>query len=63
MTATIEMPDYCKRPGPLSFLLEARTPFQFFSFIHTAPGRLTAPRGDGRPVVLLPCYLAPELSM
>lgn len=63
MTATIEMPDYCRRPGPLSFLMEARTPFQFFSFIHTAPGLLTAPRGDGRPVVLLPGYLAPELSM
>ncbi len=63
MTATVDMPDYCKRPGPLSFLMEARTPFQFFSFIHTAPGLLTAPRGDGRPIVLLPGYLAPELSM
>ncbi len=52
-----------KRPNLVSLLREARTPLALPAFILQSPALLNAPRGDGRPVLLAPGYMAGALSM
>ena len=58
-----EMPTDCERPSLLSSLRELGTPLELLRFPLRAPELATAPRGDGRQIVLLPGFTAPELSM
>lgn len=50
-------------PTRLATLLEARAPLDWASVLYRAPQLLAAPRGDGRPVMLLPGYGTDEASM
>ncbi|MEM9571944.1 MAG: alpha/beta hydrolase [Pseudomonadota bacterium] len=58
-----EIPTDCERPSLLSSLREMGTPLEFLKFPLHTPALATAPRGDGRKVVLLPGFTAPEFSM
>ncbi|MEO1554542.1 MAG: alpha/beta fold hydrolase, partial [Pseudomonadota bacterium] len=60
---TREMPTDCARPSLLSTFREIGTPLEFLKFPWMSPALARAPRGDGRKVVLLPGFTAPELSM
>ncbi len=51
------------RPGVLSAVREMRLPFELVTFGARARHLINAPRGDGRPVMLLPGYMAGEMSM
>ena len=51
------------RPGALSLLRELQTPLALPAFIVQSPKLRGAPRGDGRPVLLAPGYMAGRLSM
>ncbi|MEM1230387.1 MAG: alpha/beta hydrolase [Pseudomonadota bacterium] len=51
------------RPGPGKRWLELRAPLEFASLGAFSPMLLTAPRGDGRRVMLLPGFLASGASM
>ncbi len=57
------MPGDVEAPSALSSLLELRAPFAALSLMRRAPHLLRAPRGEGRPVMLLPGFLADETSM
>jgi len=61
--SNIPMPDYCRPPSASSALKEMTTPFEWASSFIRLPTLLNAPRGDGRPVMLLPGYMTGELSM
>lgn len=50
-------------PSRLATLLEVRAPFDWASLVYRAPKLASAPRGDGRPVMLLPGYRADEASL
>lgn len=52
-----------RRPHRFNSLLELRAPIEWASLSFGAPFLLTAPRGDGRPVVLAPGYMASGNSM
>ena len=56
-------PYSCRRPSGLKPLSELRAPVDWMSIALRAPQLLTAPRGDGRPVMLLPGLMASDLSM
>jgi pimeloyl-ACP methyl ester carboxylesterase len=56
-------PDKFRPPSPLSLFSEARTALTWPKIILGAPALAKAPRGDGRPIVLAPGYLAGDLSM
>ena len=58
-----EMPTGVKRPSLLSTLREFGTPLEFLKFPFRTPELVTAPRGDGRSIVLLPGFTSPELAM
>ncbi len=58
-----DMPKNCERPSLLSNLREFGTPLEFLKFPFMTPTLASAPRGDGRKVVLLPGFTAPEFSM
>ena len=60
---TQEMPTDCERPSLLSTFRELGTPLEFLKFPWMTPGLARAPRGDGRKIVLLPGFTAPEASM
>jgi len=50
-------------PSRLATLLEIRAPLDWASVFVRAPQLASAPRGDGRPVMLIPGYRADETSM
>lgn len=50
-------------PTRLSTVLEVRAPLDWATLALRAPSLATAPRGDGRPVMLIPGYGADEKSM
>ncbi len=50
-------------PSRLATLLELRAPLDWATVLLRAPSLLSAPRGDGRPVMLLPGYGTDERSM
>ena len=62
MATTYELPT-ARRPGRLASLLELRAPLDWATILLRAPQLLRAPRGDGRPVMLLPGYGTDERSM
>jgi pimeloyl-ACP methyl ester carboxylesterase len=63
MSLSQSTPPQCKSPSWLSILLETRAPFEFASLgLHSA-SLGTVAKGDGRPVILVPGYLADENSM
>ena len=49
-------------PSRLATMLEARAPLDWATVLLRAPQLASAPRGDGRPVVLLPGYGSDEIS-
>lgn len=58
-----EMPTDCEKPSLLSSFREMGTPLEFLKFPIMTPSLFTAPRGDGRKIVLLPGFTSPELAM
>lgn len=56
-------PPVPQKPGFATRWLELRAPFEFAALGAFSPLLLTAPRGDGRPVLLLPGFLAGGTSM
>ena len=62
MTEDAHIP-VAKRPNRLATLLELRAPLDWATILLRAPQLLRAPRGDGRPVLLLPGYGTDEAAM
>lgn len=62
MTELAEIP-FAQRPTRLATLLEIRAPLDWATLLLYAPRLRNAPRGDGRPVMLLPGYGTDEGSM
>lgn len=56
-------PPQCDKPSLLSILLEVRAPIEFASIGLSAHILAKAPKGDGRPILLIPGYKASDLSM
>lgn len=59
----VPMPTGLRPPGPLAQASEFAFPLDLARFSLQWPRLVTAPRGDGRPVFLLPGYGASERSM
>ncbi|MEO0440496.1 MAG: alpha/beta hydrolase [Pseudomonadota bacterium] len=59
----IPMPTGLRPPGPLAQVSEFALPLDLARFSLQWPRLVTAPRGDGRPIFLLPGYGASERSM
>jgi len=53
----------CNGPDPINRFFELRAPLEWATLPMGAPCLLTAPQGDGRPVILAPGYMASERSM
>lgn len=53
----------CEPPSRLATLLELRAPLDWASLLYRAPQLASAPKGDGRPVMLIPGYGTDERSM
>lgn len=58
-----EMPRDFSPPRRLATLMELRAPLDWATLVLRAPQLACAPRGDRRPVMLLPGYKADEASM
>lgn len=58
-----DLPTGCERPSLLSNLREFGTPLELLKFPFKTPDLLTAPRGDGRKIVLLPGFTSPEMAL
>jgi len=50
-------------PSRLATLMELRAPLDWASLLYRAPQLAVAPKGDGRPVMLIPGYGTDETSM
>ena len=62
MTTATDIP-VASQPSRLATLLELRAPLDWATILLRAPQLLSAPRGDGRPIMLLPGYGTDEGSM
>jgi pimeloyl-ACP methyl ester carboxylesterase len=62
MTEPTKVPQ-ARRPSRLATLLELRAPLDWATLLLRAPQLLRAPRGDGRPIMLLPGFGTDESSM
>ena len=62
MTEIAKLPQ-ASRPSRLATFMELRAPLDWATLLLRAPQLLSAPRGDGRPVMLLPGYGTDESSM
>ncbi|MEM9056094.1 MAG: alpha/beta hydrolase [Pseudomonadota bacterium] len=62
MTTTTDLPT-ATTPSRLATLLELRAPLDWATVLLYAPSLACAPRGDGRPIMLLPGYGTDERSM
>ncbi len=62
MTTATDIPT-ASPPSRLATLLEIRAPLDWATIVMRAPQLLGAPRGDGRPIMLLPGYGTDEGSM
>ncbi|MGY2904572.1 hypothetical protein ACVWVY_003593 [Bradyrhizobium sp. URHC0002] len=51
-----------KKPPLFLLVSELRAAAEFTAMIATLPALLTAPRGDGHPVLVIPGFLAGDLS-
>jgi pimeloyl-ACP methyl ester carboxylesterase len=60
---SVPLPTGLTPPSPLATLAELLLPLDMAGFALHAPSLLLAPRGDGRPVLLLPGFGASERSM
>ena len=58
-----DAPPSCRPPSRLATLLEIRAPLEWASLLVRAPQLARAPKGDRRPVMLIPGYRADEASM
>lgn len=58
-----QTPPICRRPSTLATVMEIRAPLEWASLLFHAPKLALAPKGDGRPIMLLPGYRANESSM
>ena len=56
-------PERLRAPGLGLLLAEARGIFEFNASLLLSPLLMRAPRGDGHPVLMLPGFLASDLSM
>ena len=63
MADTISMPTGLRPPHRLAQLGELALPLDLMRFGLQWPRLVTAPRGDGRPIYLIPGYGGSELSM
>ena len=54
---------HARQPSRLATLLELRAPLDWATLLLHAPQLLSAPRGDGRPIILLPGYRTDETAM
>ncbi len=63
MTTTWLQVPAARPPSRLATLLELRAPLDWATLLFRAPSLARAPRGDGRPVMLLPGYGTSESSM
>lgn len=63
MKTVSTLPPQCDKPSVLSILLEARAPFEFASLGLCLRQLSKLPKGDGRPILLVPGYLASDISM
>lgn len=63
LNTTSTSPPQCNTPSLMSILLEARAPLEFASLGLYFHSLSIAPKGDGRPVLLVPGYLAGAISM
>ena len=62
MTAVTNLP-VAKPPSRVATFLELRAPLDWATILLRAPQLLSAPRGDGRPIMLLPGYGTDEAAM
>jgi len=53
----------CQPPSKLNSFREISSPIDWFKTLSKLPKLLKLPKGDGRPIVLVPGYLADHLSM
>jgi pimeloyl-ACP methyl ester carboxylesterase len=56
-------PPQCDKPSLISILLEVRAPLEFFSLGLHARALSKVPKGDARPILLVPGYFASDMSM
>lgn len=56
-------PPSCRSPSRLATLMEVRAPLEWASLLVRAPQLAMAPKGDRRPLMLIPGYRADESSM
>ncbi|MEM6535800.1 MAG: hypothetical protein AAF613_09195 [Pseudomonadota bacterium] len=59
----IDQPDYCRRPSLFSTLREIGTPLEVTRLARYSNQLMKAPRGDKRPIVLLPGFQSPEIAL
>lgn len=62
MTAVTNLP-VAKPPSRVATFLELRAPLDWATILLRAPQLLSAPRGDGRPIMLLPGYGTDEAAI
>lgn len=62
MTEPVDIPT-AERPHRFATLMELRAPIDWATVLLHMPSLLRAPRGDGRPVILLPGYGTDESAM
>lgn len=62
MTTANDIP-VARPPSRLATFLELRAPLDWATILLRAPQLLSAPRGDGRPIMLLPGYGTDEAAM
>ena len=53
----------CRPPSRFATFMEVRAPLEWASLVLRAPRLTRAPRGDGRPVMLIPGFRADDSSM
>lgn len=63
MSTDSSLPPQLAKPTLLNYLSECRAPFEFASLILYIRSLSNAPKGDGRPIMLAPGYLANDYSM
>lgn len=63
MIADINTPPQLNRPSLFKILLETRAPFEFASLGLHAKQLRSAPKGDGRAIILVPGYMTDDYSM
>lgn len=63
MKTVNSIPPQCDKPSLLSILLEARAPFEIALLGLSIRQLSKLPKGDRRPILLVPGYLASDISM